>query len=190
MIEPIIRAICALIIIVGLILWLGKAASGGGRVADFLQRLDRSQGAKTRTTGVRRQQPLPQQKKSIWNGQLFRGGARPKPVEPVLTVAARQQLFGRSAISVIDVDGRRLIVGVSDAGMTLLTQYEQPQDTLTEQNDVDVEEEPQPHLNSETTTVPESTPETSVDAVTDDAVTETLNFDDIFTHLTKARTDN
>lgn len=43
-----------------------------------------------------------------------------------LTVVARQGLGQKASIAVVDADGRRLLLGVSEHGVTLLTELEAP----------------------------------------------------------------
>jgi len=45
---------------------------------------------------------------------------------PALTLVGRQSLGGRSAVALVEVAGRRLVLGVGEHGVTLLTEVETP----------------------------------------------------------------
>jgi len=137
MLEPIVRAICALIVICGLLLWLAQSAAKGGRVSRFLARFDSSLPAqkapKNRTAKPTRMglagftaaslTALRPGSSKIKSPKAGKGKQRPAPV---VSVVARQPLMGRTSLSVVDLDGKRLVLGVSDSGVSLLTSYDSP----------------------------------------------------------------
>jgi len=53
-----------------------------------------------------------------------RGGATAVRRAPALSVVARQSLGGRSAVALVEVAGRHLVLGVGEHGVTLLTEVE------------------------------------------------------------------
>ncbi|XBH22148.1 flagellar biosynthetic protein FliO [Jonesiaceae bacterium BS-20] len=118
MLEPILRAVASLIVITGLILWLGKSASSGGVVARLLAKTGggapaRLAGKRAKNTGLQLPFSLPN-----W-------GRRDQPA-PVMTVAARQILIGRTGVAVVDIDGQRLVLGVSETQVSLITTLTTP----------------------------------------------------------------
>lgn len=77
-----LRVVLSLACVLGLLWYLSKRLSGGGK-----------------------------------GGMLRR---RPQP----MTVVGRQSLGGKNGLAVVDVDGRRLLLGVGDRGVSLLTELE------------------------------------------------------------------
>jgi flagellar protein FliO/FliZ len=59
-----------------------------------------------------------------------------------LTVVARQGLGQKASIAVVDADGRRLLLGVSEHGVTLLTELEAPAPAAQAVQDERVEIDP------------------------------------------------
>ncbi len=59
---------------------------------------------------------------------------------PALSVVARQTLGGRSAVALVEVSGRRLLLGVGEHGVTLLTEVEAPAPTQGERVELDADE--------------------------------------------------
>lgn len=53
-----------------------------------------------------------------------RGGTVATRRAPALSVVARQSLGGRSAVALVEVAGRHLLLGVGEHGVTLLTEVE------------------------------------------------------------------
>lgn len=98
-----LRTVLALVVVVGLVVVLG-------RVLD-----DRASG---RTQGGIVSRLL-----SPFTAMLPGGAATPKRRRPapVLTVVGRQALGPKASVAVVDVGDQRLVLGVSEAGVTLLT---------------------------------------------------------------------
>lgn len=120
--EPILRAIASLIIITGLILWLGKSASSGGVVSRFVAKANGpALGTKPGTAKRPKLRGLAAQFSAS-------GWGRKEPAAPVMTVAARQMLLGRTGVAVVDIDGHRLVLGVSDSQVSLITTLATPQE--------------------------------------------------------------
>ena len=62
-------------------------------------------------------------------GRPARGGhraARRARPEPVVSVVGRQAIGPKASVAVVDVGGQRLVLGVSDAGVTVLTTMDAP----------------------------------------------------------------
>lgn len=49
-----------------------------------------------------------------------------------MSVVGRQSLGGKNGLAVVDVDGRRLLLGVGERGVSLLTELEPVAETVTE----------------------------------------------------------
>lgn len=136
MVDLVVRALCALILISGLIFWLAKQAAKSERVPAVLARLDKTAASGTRGAPSRRattRRSGSRQSGSRASGgfarnliALARPGSRDQGAPPVLSLVAQQQLGGRASVFVVDVDSQRLVLGLSDSGMDLLTSYEAP----------------------------------------------------------------
>ncbi len=53
-------------------------------------------------------------------------GSRTRTRQASVTVVGRQSLSRHSGVAVVEVEGRRLLLGVTDQGVSLLTELEQP----------------------------------------------------------------
>ena len=103
-----LRTVLALVVVVGLVVVLG-------RVLD-----DRAAG---RTQGGIVSRLLSPFKAMMPGGSTAPKRRRPAPV---LTVVGRQGLGPKASVAVVDVGDQRLVLGVSEAGVTLLTSMEAP----------------------------------------------------------------
>lgn len=113
MLEPMLRAIASLIVITGLILWLGKSASSGGVIARLIAKTNGGAPNKMPAKRPKKAGLFPQFSLPSW-------GRKDQPA-PVMTVAARQVLIGRTGVAVVDIDGQRLVLGVSETQVNLIT---------------------------------------------------------------------
>jgi len=73
----------------------------------------------------------------LWFLSRRLGGAGSAPRRLPITVLGRQTLGRRSGVAVVEVAGRTLVLGISDANVQLLTEldidpYEEPDEPLTE----------------------------------------------------------
>ncbi len=69
-----------------------------------------------------------------------RGGATATRRAPALSVVARQSLGGRSAVALVEVAGRTLLLGVGEQGVSLLTEVETPRPADGERTELDTAE--------------------------------------------------
>lgn len=103
-----LRTVLALVVVVGLVVVLGRVLDdrAAGRTQD---------GVLSRLTKPFR--------------ALLPGGStapRRRRPAPVLTVVGRQGLGPKASVAVVDVGDQRLVLGVTEAGVTLLTSMEAP----------------------------------------------------------------
>lgn len=128
MAEQILRAACALIVVTGLIFWLAKAATQNGKVAQLLHRVGTQPTQRTTARSTRGAQGswalLGSQFKTAVKG--FGAPSTSRKQQPLVTVAAHQTLNARASIAVVDVDGQRMVLGISEGSVNLLSQYDQP----------------------------------------------------------------
>lgn len=59
---------------------------------------------------------------------------------PSITLVGRQSLGGRSAVALVEVGGRRLVLGVGEHGVTLLTEVDAPTPETTDRVALDTTE--------------------------------------------------
>lgn len=69
-----------------------------------------------------------------------RGGAPAARRAPALSVVARQSLGGRSAVALVEVGARRLLLGVGEHGVTLLAEVEAPAPAVGDRVELDAAE--------------------------------------------------
>ena len=112
-----LRTVLALAVVVGLVVVLARVLDdrASGRSQDgFLARL---------LTPLRRLLP----------GATDRPSApRRRRPAPVVTLAGRQAVGPKSSVAVVDVGGQRLVLGVSESGVSLLTAMETPEPEVEE----------------------------------------------------------
>lgn len=103
--EVVLRAIASLIVVVGLIVWLGKRFNGDGSGSAVANLMGPASAKKARGKGF-----------SL--SSVF----APKNTKQsnLVNVVSRQALVGRTSISVVDVDGQRLVLGVTDTNISVL----------------------------------------------------------------------
>ena len=104
-------------------------------------------------------------------GGPARGRRRAERPAPVLAVVGRQAIGPKSSVAVVDVGGQRLVLGVSEAGVTLLTTVEVPAPEA---------EEPAPSAPATP-----ADPSATVDLVKP-ALTEPVPFDEVLAAATAA----
>lgn len=106
-----LRTVLALVVVIGLVVVLGRVLDdrASGRSQD---------GFVSRLVG-----PL----KALLPG-TSRGPAAPRRRRPaaVLTLVGRQALGPKASVAVVDVGAQRLVLGVSEAGVTLLSTMDAP----------------------------------------------------------------
>jgi flagellar protein FliO/FliZ len=102
----VLRAIASLIVVVGLIVWLGKKinADGSGSAVANLTGPSGAKPRRKRTGGV----------------FSFAFASRSRGDQQLIQVVGRQALVGRTAVTVVDVDGQRLVLGVTDTNVSVL----------------------------------------------------------------------
>lgn len=102
-----LRTVLALVVVVGLVVVLGRVLDdrAAGRTQGGVSRL------------------LSPVKAMLPGGPTAPKRRRPAPV---LTVVGRQALGPKASVAVVDVGDQRLVLGVSEAGVTLLTSMEAP----------------------------------------------------------------
>lgn len=104
--EIVLRAIASLIVVVGLIVWLGKKINADG-----------SGSAVANLTGPSGAKPRRKRAGGVFS-TLF--APRPRGDQQLIQVVGRQALVGRTAVTVVDVDGQRLVLGVTDTNVSVL----------------------------------------------------------------------
>lgn len=110
--EVVLRAIASLIVVVGLIVWLGKRFNGDGSgalVARFAGTPNSTKKKAPRRVNL---------------SSLF--PQRSPKSQELITVVGRQALVGRTSIAVVDVDGQRLVLGITDSAVSLLQSRDVP----------------------------------------------------------------
>ena len=104
-----VRTILSLAVVLGLIWYAGRrlndSTSGRGGDGKLM--------AWARTAGV------------VAQGSA-RGRRRAERPAPVVAVVGRQAIGPKASVAVVDVGGQRLVLGVSEAGVSLLTTVEVP----------------------------------------------------------------
>lgn len=105
--QIVLRAVASLIVVVGLIVWLGKRFNGDG-----------SGSAVARLGGQTKSARKPFASRFSGLGSAFSG--RSAKQDNLVTVVGRQVLAGRTSVAVIDVDGQRLVLGVTDTQVSVL----------------------------------------------------------------------
>lgn len=119
MLEPFLRAVASLILITCLIIWLGRSAAQGGLASRLISKLPRTGTTPGPTRALRSAKSNPFSK-------MFSGWTGKAPAPQVMTVAARHTLLGRTGVAVVDIDGKRLVLGVSETQVNLITTLETP----------------------------------------------------------------
>lgn len=128
MVETVLRAVASLIVVTCLILWLGRSASTGGFAAKLFARFGSTgaplgRGAKTKQSKAK---PRSANLLKTWGAKFTGTASGVSSPAPVMTVAARQVLMGTSGVAVVDIDGQRLVLGVTESQVSLITTLPTP----------------------------------------------------------------
>lgn len=67
----------------------------------------------------------------LWVIQRRVGRGARSAAAPAIRVVGRQGVAGKSSVVVVEVEGERLVLGVSEGGMTVLARHEVPADAVT-----------------------------------------------------------
>lgn len=129
MLETVLRAVASLIVVTCLILWLGKSASTGGFAAKLFARFGNT-GAPMRPGAKANQSKRKPSSASLlktWGAKFTGTAGGANTTGAVMTVAARQILMGTSGVAIVDIDGQRLVLGVTESQVSLITTLQTPQ---------------------------------------------------------------
>lgn len=112
-----LRALVSLGVVLGLIWWAGRRlTSGKGPVGGS------TAGPRTSVTGRRGAFA----RASGWVRDTLRGARRGAQQQPAIVVVGRQALTPKAGLALVEVGGRRLLLGVGDQGVTVLDTQDVP----------------------------------------------------------------
>ncbi|MGP7960211.1 flagellar biosynthetic protein FliO [Sanguibacter sp. A247] len=135
LVVPLLRTVVAVAAIAGLLWWAGRRVAGrapsgaglagsglGGPAASAARAPRRGLGLRTNRAGAGAGSGL----REVWGAFAARLGERRPAPERALRVVERATLTPRASLALVEVGGRRLLLGVAEQGISVLDTSQAP----------------------------------------------------------------